>query len=772
MVRIDDDDCRAQRRDTLWPTGRIVEDLTQTRPNSHRNSPPRDLGSGVQRPAIASSRDKSPGSGSADVCTLKGIIVDKDQSASPKRGRCSVREPSPEQVTAVPETGASGAVSPPQPAPPCAHRRLFAVAILVALVGGCSSATEQSSDLATPTSTFASGRTHPADEPCENQRTNELGAPTPADDVYVDDEVGHWASAAPEEVGLDAAALESAVDDVGLSTTVLSLLVVRHGRLVVEEYFNGAEASHAHNIFSTTKILTTLAMGAAVDEGIVPGLDTTLGEWVEETAGRPPARVTLEQMLSMRSGLAADVANEPFSAEVVADAPLAAEPGTTYSYVTDNSELLALGLDRRAPDGLCRYLHERVLGPMGVSVDHWHETPYGNVTGGSYAFLTPRELARLGQLLLDEGNSAGVQLVPSAWIRSMTRVRTDFGCRRVNAATSTSVVRQGAGMGIGTSEVAGYDVWEAGGFGGQGIMVVPDLDVVVVITQEVGPVFERRLPILDVLKVVFPAVADSPTPEASPCPTSVLVTLNDGVEAELPVPAGGFSDWSPDGQQIAFSSSRNLNPELYLINADGTGLRRLTTDTAVDFLPRWSPDAMTLAFASDRGALTKMPLPEPDLWLLDVATGQTRPLTNGLGDVLGHSWSPNGDRIVFTRTHTEASPYGDLWSVDVATGDATLLAEGNYSWPEWSADGQNIAFVTERSGQPFVAYLDLDSNDHVEVAAGQFPRWSPDGRSMLMTRDDSIFAVNLDDGTETVVTEGCCVSVAPDSHRLVVSRER
>ena len=90
--------------------------------------------------------------------------------------------------------------------------------------------------------------------------------------------------AAPGEEDFDATRLESVVHDVGLSSTVLSLLVARRGELVVEEYFNGGDAAHAHNIFSTTKLLTVLAIGAAADDGIVPGLDTSLGEWVEEIA--------------------------------------------------------------------------------------------------------------------------------------------------------------------------------------------------------------------------------------------------------------------------------------------------------------------------------------------------------------------------------------------------------------------------------------------------------------------------------------------------------
>lgn len=671
-------------------------------------------------------------------------------------------------------TDRPGTVLPTVPAPRRTPRRLVAAVLAMATLAACSPESEPSAEVGVPpTSTGASSRLRQADEPCENERADERGAPTPADDIYVDDEVLDWPATAPGEEGFDATGLESVVHDVGLSSTVLSLLVARRGELVVEEYFNGGDAAHAHNVFSTTKLLTVLAIGAAADDGIVAGLDTTLGEWVDETAGHPAAGVTLEQLLSMRSGLATE-ATEPFSAEVVADAPLAAEPGSTYAYVTDNYEMVALGLDRRAPGGFCRYVHKRILGPMEVSVDHWHETPYGNVTGGSYAFLTPRELARLGQLLLDEGRWADEQLVPSAWIEAMAEVRSDFGCHEVIAATSTSLVRQGAGMGITTSDVAGHDVWSAGGYGGQAIAVVPDLDVVVVITQEVGPVFERRLPTLDVVDAVLRTVSDAPTSAESSCGSrSLIVRENFGAEAVLPVPSSGvFTDWSPDGRQIAFGAADDLNPEIYLATADGTGVRRLTDDGAADVLPRWSPDGTLIAFASDRGAPTRMPLPEYDLWLLAPTTEQARPLTEGFGDVLGHSWSPDQDKIVFARTRTEGDRFGDLWWTDVRTGEAELLAEGDFAWPEWSPDGNGIAYVTQRNDEPFVAILNLDSGDHIDVAPGDFPVWSPDGHSILLTRDnESVVAVELDGMTEAVVIEGCCASIAPDGQRLIVSRD-
>lgn len=89
----------------------------------------------------------------------------------------------------------------------------------------------------------------------------------------------------------------------------------------------------------------------------------------------------------------------------------------------------------------------------------------------------------------------------------------------------------------------------------------------------------------------------------------------------------------------------------------------------------------------NRGTPTRIPLPDYDLWLFDLATDQARPFTQGFGNVLGHSGSPNGTTIAFIRTRTEGFRFGDLWWTDVRTGEAQLLALGDFAWPEWSPDG-------------------------------------------------------------------------------------
>jgi WD40 repeat protein len=362
--------------------------------------------------------------------------------------------------------------------------------------------------------------------------------------------------------------------------------------------------------------------------------------------------------------------------------------------------------------------------------------------------------------------------VPAEWIAAITTERTDFGCQRGNAAQSNRLIRSGSGMHVGLAEVAGHQVWEAGGYGGQAILVVPDLRLVVVITQEVGPAFERRLSVIDTLEfAILPALTSFETPTSEPCPVSRLVEVDEGTETALPLVACCLSDWSPDGQQIAFGAGVDLNAELYVVAADGTGLRRLTDDGASDVLPRWSPDGTRLAFASDRGVSLRMPVAELELWILDLASGRTRALTHGAGDVLGHSWSPDGEDIVYSRTDVDDRAGGDLWVIDVDTGRVERLAEGEFAWPEWSPGGDTIAAATRRDGEPLIVLIDARTGASVDLTRGDLPRWTPDGRSLLVTRASSIVEVDVLDGSEANVTDGCCASIAPDGDRIVIGVE-
>jgi len=148
----------------------------------------------------------------------------------------------------------------------------------------------------------------------------------------------------------------------------------------------------------------------------------------------------------------------------------------------------------------------------------------------------------------------------------------------------------------------------------------------------------------------------------------------------------GHPSFSPDGNQIAFMSTRGGNGDIWIIDVDGANLRQLTHHPDGDWHPKWSPDGQNILFSSDRDG-------DADLWVIGVDESGLRKLTSLPGVADRGSWSPDGSRVVFQWE-------GDLWLVDSRGGDPEQLTdfpgmEGN---PAWSPDGSSIVFAGDSSG--------------------------------------------------------------------------
>lgn len=189
--------------------------------------------------------------------------------------------------------------------------------------------------------------------------------------------------------------------------------------------------------------------------------------------------------------------------------------------------------------------------------------------------------------------------------------------------------------------------------------------------------------------------------------------------------------WSPDGARIAFMSDRDGNPEVYVMNADGSGVQRLTNVFDQDGYPAWSPDGSRIAFVSGRdGGKLKIWTMAPDgtgvSRLLDVPVVAYRP-----------AYSRDGKRIVFTSDR-DGSP--DLYIADAdGTGltrlAATPSAEGE---PTFSPSGTEIAFASDRDGTPSIYAMGVDGSNVRKLTTGPrgfTPAWSPDGRTILYISD-------------------------------------
>jgi Tol biopolymer transport system component len=196
--------------------------------------------------------------------------------------------------------------------------------------------------------------------------------------------------------------------------------------------------------------------------------------------------------------------------------------------------------------------------------------------------------------------------------------------------------------------------------------------------------------------------------------------------------------WSPDGTQIAFSGTRGGEPDLFVMQADGTGIRQLTDDPASDWGPAWSPDGTAIAFNSNRSGTF-------DLYRIAPDGGDPAALTDGPADDYNPAWAPDGTRIAFTSNRS--GDYG-LWLVGTAGTDEprqVATGEGNAYMPSWSPDGARLAFTSNRTGdfEVFVGAAtggepqNLSRNPGTDDGwAG--PAWSPDGSVILYPSQGSV----------------------------------
>ncbi|MEE9235345.1 MAG: Tol-Pal system beta propeller repeat protein TolB [Candidatus Acidoferrales bacterium] len=151
--------------------------------------------------------------------------------------------------------------------------------------------------------------------------------------------------------------------------------------------------------------------------------------------------------------------------------------------------------------------------------------------------------------------------------------------------------------------------------------------------------------------------------------------------------------WSPEGTQLALSSSRTGDHEIYVVASDGGRMRRLTFSAGVDISPAWNPrTGRQIAFVSDRGG-------SPQIYLMDSEGASVERLTNGEGYAVSPAWSPNGQMIAFAWQREQES--FNIYAMDIATRQTIQLTRdsGRNEQPSWAPDGRHLVFQSTRSGR-------------------------------------------------------------------------
>ncbi len=296
-----------------------------------------------------------------------------------------------------------------------------------------------------------------------------------------------WETASPAEVGLDATRLEAAGEAIEqYLPNVTSLLVARRGVLAYERYFGGYGPEDAHNIKSVTKSVLSLLVGIALDSGDGPALDARVADLLPhlfEGAKDPRRRaISVRHLLTMtsvfeyveNSGVTFAYGRSPDYGRFAAGQPMSAAPGESFGYSSLVSHLLAIALADTLGESLLQLSARTLFEPLGIEPVAWPIDPQGYVWGDSGLRIRPRDLAKIGQLVLQGGWWGSRAIVSEGWIRESTALHVP--------QVDTELL--GYAYHWWLQNVRGHRAIVARGFGGQLLVVMPSLDLVVVITSE------------------------------------------------------------------------------------------------------------------------------------------------------------------------------------------------------------------------------------------------------------------------------------------------
>jgi dipeptidyl aminopeptidase/acylaminoacyl peptidase len=219
--------------------------------------------------------------------------------------------------------------------------------------------------------------------------------------------------------------------------------------------------------------------------------------------------------------------------------------------------------------------------------------------------------------------------------------------------------------------------------------------------------------------------------------------------------------WSPDGETLLVSRHDGEGYGIYSLGSDGSDLERLVDreEGREDCWASWSPDGRRFVFHSERGGKGEIYVARADGTVLD-------DLTRHAADDTTPAWSPEGLRIAFASDRTGAKR---IHVMDARGLGQLCVSEGTGEEqnPVWSPDGKSLAFFETVEGVDWVVVMRADGTARRRLARGVFPAWSRDGRRILFDRDDTIRAISVQGGDETVVlTDAWCARVAPDGRRL------
>ena len=406
-----------------------------------------------------------------------------------------------------------------------------------------------------------------------------------------------WRYSTPEAQGMDSDGLAQAFDYIRQhNIPIHSLLIVRNGDIVLDAYFYPFEEGQVHDGASTTKSITATLIGIAIGEHKLKGVHQPVLSLFpkRKISNRDPRkeRMTIEHLLSMTSGLDCHREHGEITLrqmdqsqdwiQFMLDLPMTQEPGTKFEYCSGGMHLLSGIISAATGASALEFARHELFQPLGIQKVIWPPDPQGNSRGWGDIHLEPRDMARIGYLWLNQGRWEGRQIIPSEWMQQATRVKShpDFGSGEYS-------------YGFWVYPKRNPPEFEALGRGGQRISVIPEKNLVVVLTGggfepgDIGKFIggslksDQALPANPAaaarLATAVRAAANPPLPASTPIPPPDLISRKKYVVENNPLRLKSFS--------LVAAGRNEATVELEFV--DGRVEHR---PLGLDGIPRLSPD--------------------------------------------------------------------------------------------------------------------------------------------------------------------------------------
>jgi len=310
--------------------------------------------------------------------------------------------------------------------------------------------------------------------------------------MYQPVEMDDWENSTPAEQGLDPDLVLTLYSEADSLSNIYSLLIVKNNYLVAERYFNNTTVSNSFKIASVTKSYVSALTGIAIRENILSDLDQKMvaffPEYDWESMDPRKSDITIRQILQMRSGYPWEefdgYYDELWSSynnwlPLVLEFPLTNEPGTQFGYSNLTSHIMGIIISRAAKTTLLDFANTYLCDPLNINLILWNHDALGYYYGSGDMYFTSRDLAKFGNLYLNNGSYNSTQIIPGEWI---TESLKEYSTNLYNNQLGSYFRDIGYGYLWWSAKAGKYSFNFAWGHGGQSIIIIQDWDMVIVTT--------------------------------------------------------------------------------------------------------------------------------------------------------------------------------------------------------------------------------------------------------------------------------------------------